>query len=180
MRARSDCACQTSRNLGMSSLILPARFRGPQRTPGPDIQVFVPVTAGFPDGGSSDEDLVELRTLQRDGVLFFCAYVNSGLRRHGRREFDEVYNTRHLHSALAYLSPQQFEDRSPGRGSNPQPDSCPAPAVHAKARRIDSRAPLTAQLLFKRLPKLSHRPCIGHLIKRPRDHRCVSRQNANP
>ena len=39
--------------------------------------------------------------------------------------FIAKYNNRHLHSALGYRSPAQFEEETPDRRSKPPPETCP-------------------------------------------------------
>jgi hypothetical protein len=60
-------------------LILPTSARREaQQSPRPEVSVYVQVAVVFEGGQSDDAALVEvLKTLQRDNVLFMCAYLNT-------------------------------------------------------------------------------------------------------
>ncbi len=99
--------------------------------------------------------------------------------------FEQVYNTRQLHSAIGYLSPTQFEDQQPAHGSaglNPadgtggaRPDQfrpCVPlggrPVEHAGDRRCFLGGPTLAQAS----------PCDAKAIKRW--CRCLSNSSPMP
>jgi putative transposase len=65
-----------------------------------------------------------MKTLKVEGVYPMAFETHEDVAEHFPRSTTK-YNDRRLHSALAYRSPNQFEEENAPPPSKPQPDHCP-------------------------------------------------------